>query len=272
MPAVARRTQNGEPDPVQRRARSTLADTSSRPSRASILTQAILLESGAIALAGDKRATSAIKTQFPIWLGTPTAGPVGEGATEARDRRRVRPGGAEHQEVRLDRAVHRRDDRGRPGRRPERAGRLRRPERDQRRRRRARGRDRQGRRRSRASFDSTLAATTTTVEYDQAKPDGLQLAISAAMGMLEANGYGDQSQMGVLLGFGFNADHPRRPHARSTRRCRSTARTAAATRCTAWPVEVSTNLTNVATAPGATDVLGFVVHRPEPARPASART
>src|SRR5215831_1552788 len=52
------------------------------PDQGDILTQAILVESGAIAIAGDKRATSAVKTQFPIWLGQPTAAPVGEAATK----------------------------------------------------------------------------------------------------------------------------------------------------------------------------------------------
>ena len=52
------------------------------PEQGDILTQAILVESGAIALAGDKRATQAVKTQFPIWLGQPTAAPVGEGASK----------------------------------------------------------------------------------------------------------------------------------------------------------------------------------------------
>src|SRR5262252_5020975 len=47
-----------------------------------LLTQAILVESGAIALAGDSRATSAVKMQFPIWLGAPTAAAVGEGASK----------------------------------------------------------------------------------------------------------------------------------------------------------------------------------------------
>src|ERR1700745_3952667 len=50
------------------------------PEQGDILVNGLLLESGAIALAGDSRATSARKTQFPILLGTPTAGPVGEGA------------------------------------------------------------------------------------------------------------------------------------------------------------------------------------------------
>ena len=36
------------------------------------------------------------------------------------------------------------------------------------------------------------------------KADGLELAVSAAMGKLEANGYGNVGQMGALLGFGFS--------------------------------------------------------------------
>jgi len=99
------------------------------------------------------------------------------------------------------------------------------------------------------------------VEYQQAKPDGLQLAISAAMGVLEGNGYGDTSQMGVLLGFGFS----------------QILRDARSSLDTSLPIYgpgtgrdplyglnsfVSTNLTNAATAPAATDILGYVVYRP----------
>jgi HK97 family phage major capsid protein len=50
------------------------------PEQGDILTNGVLQYAGAIALAGDSRATNSRKTQFPIWLGTPTAGPVGEGA------------------------------------------------------------------------------------------------------------------------------------------------------------------------------------------------
>lgn len=42
-----------------------------------------------------------------------------------------------------------------------------------------------------SQFDSNLRLTTQTVEYDQSKQDGYQLAVSAAMGSLEANGYTD---------------------------------------------------------------------------------
>jgi len=38
------------------------------------------------------------------------------------------------------------------------------------------------------SFDSSLSATTQTVEYDQTKADGLALAVSSAMQQIESNG------------------------------------------------------------------------------------
>src|SRR3954447_14405563 len=52
------------------------------PDQGDILTQGLLREAGAIALAGDSRATTARQTQFPIWLGKPTASFVGEGAVK----------------------------------------------------------------------------------------------------------------------------------------------------------------------------------------------
>ena len=52
------------------------------PDQGDILITAMLQQAGAIALAGDSRATSSLKTQFAIWLGTPTAAPVGEGAAK----------------------------------------------------------------------------------------------------------------------------------------------------------------------------------------------
>jgi hypothetical protein len=172
------------------------------PEQGDILTQAILIESGVIALAGDKRATSAVKTQFPIWLGQPTAAAVGEGAVKPvtgasfgityinvkkfasivlftdEMLEDVQSGDLN---VLVDSGVRTAINdvidangvglaKGVP---------------------------------ITTVFDSALAATTSTVEYTQAKPDALQLAVSQAMGQLEANGYGDASQMGVLLGFGF---------------------------------------------------------------------
>jgi hypothetical protein len=110
-------------------------------------------------------------------------------------------------------------------------------------------------------FNEWLAHTTAQVEYDQTKPDGLQKAVSAAMGKLEANGYGDPSNMGVLLGFGF---------AQVLRDARSALDTSmpiygpGTGRDPLYGLEaaVSTNLANAADAPAATKVLGFVVYRP----------
>src|SRR6187431_2186720 len=50
------------------------------PEQGEILVNGLLQEAGALQLAGDRRAVTSRKTQFPIWLGSPTAGPVGEGA------------------------------------------------------------------------------------------------------------------------------------------------------------------------------------------------
>jgi hypothetical protein len=230
------------------------------PEQGEILTQAILVESGAIALAGDKRATSAVKTQFPIWLGQPTAGAVGEGAdkpvtgaafdityinvkkfasivlftdemledVQSGDLNVLVDSG-----VRT--AINDVVDANATGLQ--------------------KGNQITG------VFDSMLRNTTATVEYDQTKPDGLQLAVSNAMGVLEGNGYGDSSQMGVLLGFGF---------AQVLRNARSTLDPS-------MPIYgvgtgrdplyglasfVSTNVDNPAHAAGAGVVIGFVAYRP----------
>jgi len=50
------------------------------PEQGEILVNGILVETGALQIAGDARSTSARKTNFPIWEGRPVAGPVGEGA------------------------------------------------------------------------------------------------------------------------------------------------------------------------------------------------
>lgn len=223
-----------------------------------ILVNAMLMESGAIALAGDKRATGATKTQFTLWLGTPTAAPVGEGAAKPVT-------GAEFGQTTLNikkfasivlftdemiedvqagdlnvlvdsgvrSAINDVIDAH------------------------AIGKDSGVNITS--VFDSTLNATTSAVEYDQTKADGLQLAISKAMGILEGKGYGDQSQMGVLLGFGFS---------QLIRDARSTVDPTLIVygpgRDPLYGLEsfTSTNLNSTADAAGATVVLGFVVYRP----------
>jgi len=230
------------------------------PEQGDILTQGILVESGAIALAGDKRATSAVKTQFPIWLGQPTAAPVGEGAVkpvtgaafgityinvkkfasivlftdemledvQGGDLNVLVDSGVrtaindviDAHAVGLSKGVA-----------------------------------------ITSVFDSTLAATTSIVEYDQTKPDALQLAVSKAMGILEANGYGGAGSMGALLGFGF-AQVLR--DARSTLDPSMPIYGAGTGRDPLYGIssEASTNLTNATAAPAATDILGFVVSRP----------
>jgi hypothetical protein len=233
------------------------------PEQGDILTQALLVESGAIALAGDSRATSAIKTQFPIWLGQPTAGPVGEGAAKPAT-------GAEFGQATLDikkfaSIVLFTDEMIED----------------------VQGGDLNvlvdsGVRKAitditdahaigidsgvaiTSVFNNTLAGTagtTQSVEYVQAKPDGLQLAVSQALGLLEANGYGDLGNVGVLLGFGF---------AQVLRDARSTLDTSlpiygpGTGRDPLYGLDnfASTNLTNASTAPAATDVLGIVAYRP----------
>lgn len=230
------------------------------PEQGELLTQAILIESGAIALAGDKRATSSIKTQFPVWLGMPTAAPVGEGAAKPVT-------GAEFGQSILNvkkfativlftdemledvqsgdlnvlvdsgvrTAINDVVDSHAVGL--------------------AKGVA------LTSVFDSTLAATTTSVEYDQTKPDGLQKAISAAMGVLETNGYGNPSEMGVLLGFGFSQVLR---DARSTLDPSMPIYGAGTGRDPLYGLNgfVSTNMSNAAAAPAATKILGFVAYRP----------
>jgi hypothetical protein len=223
-----------------------------------ILTNGILQEAGAIALAGDKRSTSAAKSQFGVWLGTPTAGPVGEGAAKPVT-------GGEFAQALLNvkkfasivlftdemiedvqggdlnvlvdsgvrNAINDVIDAHAVGKDS--------------------GVDVAG------VFDSMLRSTTATVEYDQTKADALQLAISKAMGVLEANGYGNTADMGVLTGFGF---------AQSIRDARSAADASALVygpgRDPLYGLTsfTSTNLNNLADAAAATNVVGFVVSRP----------
>jgi len=109
------------------------------------------------------------------------------------------------------------------------------------------------------AFDNSLMQSTTTVEYDQTKGDGLQLAVSKAMGILEGNGYGNAAQMGVLTGAGW---------AQLIRDARSTLDPAAPVygpgRDPLYGLAsfTSTNLSPANAAPAATKVVGFVVHRP----------
>jgi HK97 family phage major capsid protein len=160
-----------------------------------ILTNGLLQESEALALAGDRRATGARKERFPIWLGTPTAGFVAEGANKPIT-------GAElsetyinikkiatiipfTDEMREDVASGDLDVLVDTGVRSAIADVV-----D------ANIVGKDSGTNITTNFDNALRATTSTVELGTS-PDALRLAVSAAMGTLEANGY--RQNLGVLL-------------------------------------------------------------------------
>jgi HK97 family phage major capsid protein len=116
------------------------------------------------------------------------------------------------------------------------------------------------------TFDSELTGTTSTVEWDASKQDGLQLAISAAMGTLEANGYGAFNNLGILV-------HP--SVARTIRDARATGGGTASATAQAQglygqasdpfyglPIFTSTNLNTFQEAGGSNKVVAVVAHRP----------
>lgn len=224
-----------------------------------ILTNGILAVYGAQQLCGDSRATSSRKTQFGIWLGAPTAGFVGEGApkpvtgaefgqtvmnvkkiativlftdemledVQAGDLNPLVDAGVRNAiaDV-IDANIIGKDN----------------------------GVDIAG------NFDNMLRSTTSVVEYDQTKPDALARSVSAAMGVLEGNGYGNPGDMGLLLGTGFG----------------QVLRDARSAVDAAQPIygpggldptyglssSVSSNLSAASAAAAATNVVGYVVSKP----------
>ena len=166
-----------------------------------MLVNGLLQEAEALAMCGDSRATNVRKEKFGIWLGQPTADFVGEGA-----RKPVTGGefGQTEMDVKkiasiplftdemledvqggdlnvlVDSGVRQAIgdiidahiigiDSGVP---------------------------------ITSNFNNSLTATATAVEYDATLADGLERAVSAAMGILEGNGYGNPGNLGVL-GEGF---------------------------------------------------------------------
>lgn len=155
-----------------------------------LLTNGVLQEAGAFQLAGDARTTSSRREAFTIWQGTPTAEFVGEGGTKPVTGAEFGGGTLNIKKVAsivtftdemiedvqsgdlnilVDSGVRTAItdvvdahtiglDSGTA---------------------------------ITGAFDSELVGTTQTVEVDLSKPDGLQTAVSAAMGSLEANGYRD---------------------------------------------------------------------------------
>lgn len=155
-----------------------------------ILAEGILQQAGALSIAGDTRVTSSRREVWPIWKGKPTASFVGEGGTKPVTGAEFAAGTLNIKKVAsivlftdemledvqggdlnvlVDGGV--RDaisdvidanaiglDSGSP---------------------------------IVGNFDTELVNTSAAVEYDGAAEDGLRLAVSAAMGTLEENGYSD---------------------------------------------------------------------------------
>lgn len=220
-----------------------------------VLTNGLLVESGALAIAGDRRATSSRKENFPIWLGTPTASFVAEGAnkpvtgaelsTASVNVKKVAAIVPFTDEMREDVMTGDLDVLVNTGVRSAIADVI-----D------ANIIGKDSGTNITTSFDNAFRATTTTREYAAATPDGLRLAVSAALGDLEANGYRDNNA--VLLAGDV---------ARHLRDARAAVETTTAIYDNVDPLYglerfFSTNLNTLAEAGGANKIVAFVVHRP----------
>ena len=163
-----------------------------------LLTTGILNQAAAFSVAGDVRTTSSRRTEFPIWLGEPTAGFVGEAGTKAVTGAKFDQGTLNIKKVAsivlftdeqiedvqngdlnvlvdsgVRDAISKVIDQNAIGRNNGSA--------------------------VSGNFDVELCDTTSKVELDLSKQDGLALAVSAAMGTLETNGYTDPSNMALIL-------------------------------------------------------------------------
>jgi hypothetical protein len=227
------------------------------PEQGSILTNGLLTEQGALKLAGDARATSSRKTQFPIWLGRPTAGFVGEGASKPVTGAEFGQGEINIKKVAsiilftdeqledvqggdlnvlvdsgIRTAINEVIDANIVGK--------------------SAGTN------LTTNFDNAWRATTQTQEIGSTQ-DALELAVSAAMGKLEANGYGNPSNMGVLLAAGYG---------QVLRDARAAVETTtslySAGRDPLFGLEraYSTNLNAASTSAAAGVIKGFVVYKP----------
>jgi HK97 family phage major capsid protein len=231
-----------------------------------LLTKGVLLESGALMFAGDARTTSSRREAFTIYNGEPTAEVVGEGGTKPVTGAEFAGGTLNIKKIAsivtftdeqledvqngdmnvlvdggVRKAIAKVADANAVGK--------------------SAGTNITG------AFDSELTATTQTVEYDGSKQDGLSLAVSAAMGSLEANGYADD--LGILV-------HP--SYARLIRDARTTGVSGGGTVAglTALsqglyqqvdpfyglPIYTSTNLNTLYESAGSNKVVAVVAHRP----------
>ena len=230
-----------------------------------LLTNGVLQEAGALAFAGDARTTSSHREAFTIWNGTPTAEVVGEGGTKPVTGGEF--GGGTLNIKKIASIVTFTDeqledvqngdmnvlvDSGVRSAIADIADAN------------AVGKD-SGTNLS-GAFDSELSASTQVVDWDSTAQDGIQLAVSAALGSLEANGYGkNYNDLGILV-------HP--SYARVVRDARATNGGTVATAQAqglygvaadpfyGLPIYTSTNLNTFAEAAGANKVVAVVAHRP----------
>jgi hypothetical protein len=224
------------------------------PEQGAMLTNGLLQRTGSLQLAGDARATTARKWQFTIWLGAPTAGVVGEGARKPvtggelgttelnvkkiasivlftdemiEDLRNgdlnalVDTGVREAIADVIDQNILGKDSGANVG----------------------------------TAFDSMLRSTTATIELGT-ENDALRRAVSSAMGLLEANGYGDNNA--ILLGPDL-AQHLRDARAATEA---TTAIYDQVDPLYGLPRYFSTNLNGIGAAAAAGNIVAFVVHRP----------
>lgn len=223
-----------------------------------LLTNGVLNESGAITIAGDRRATSSRREAFAIWNGTPTAEFVGEGGTKPVTGAEFGGGTLNIKKIAtiitftdemledvqngdlnvlvdsgIRTAISKLIDAHVVGR--------------------SAGSN------VTTSFDNSLRSTTQVVEFDGSQRDGFQLAVSAAMGSLEANGYTD-------IGAVVPADAARYIRdARTGGSIEALYQPLGADPFYGLPRAVSSNLDGITTTAGTTGgnkVVGYVLSRP----------
>jgi HK97 family phage major capsid protein len=227
-----------------------------------LLTNGLLQEAGAFQIAGDSRTTSSRREAFAIWNGTPTAEIVGEGGTKPVTGAEFAGGTLNIKKIasivtftdEMIEDVQSGDlnvlvDSGVRNAIADVAD--------------ANALGKDSGTNITGAFDSELTATTSTVELGSGG-DALAVAISAAMGTLEANGYRD-------LGVVHSADLAR--HIRDQRVVPGggTAGTVAGNQGLYQPFSdplyglpraTSTNLNTLGEAAGANKVVAVVVSRP----------
>lgn len=222
-----------------------------------ILTNGLLRETGAIQQVGDARATTRRSETFTIWLGKPTAGFVGEGARKPVTGAEF---GSTSLAVKKVATIIPMTDEWREDLE---AGEVMALVDD-------------GVRDAIAevidanivgksagtnlttNFDTALRATTSTVELANTGGDRLRLAVSAAMGTLEANGYGNPANMGLIL----STDVAQ--HIRDARSAADATNPVYDDTDPFYGIQrsFSSNLNTLATTPAAGVIVGFLVHRP----------